>query len=111
VTEALIALALTFGLSTPQAQVWAWLTERGREFEYVCADEIISAESSWRPDAIGDRDRGNSYGLAQRHSVVHGTPELPWPVEAQMEWFTDYADQRYGDWCAAAIARREKGWW
>lgn len=108
-TEALIALALTFGLSTPQAHVWAWLTERGREFEYFCADEIISAESSWRPDAVGDD--GQSFGLAQRHAPVHGLPPDDWTVADQMEWFTDYADERYGNWCAAALDRRTKGWW
>ena len=107
--EALIALALMFGLSPVEAKVWAYLTHEGREFEFVCASEIIHAESSWRPHAVGDG--GESFGLAQRHAPVHGMPELPWPVVEQMEWFTDYADERYGDWCEAARVRRVQGWW
>jgi len=108
---ALIALALTFGLSPVQAQAWAWLTWEGREYEYVCASEIIQAESSWNPNAVGDRTIGGSYGLGQRHAPAHGKPPEGWTVAEQMEWFTDYADERYGGWCPAAAARREKGWW
>ena len=107
--SALIALALMFGMSPVEAKAWAWLTHEGREFEYVCAAEIIQAESSWRPQVVGDN--GHSFGLAQRHGPAHGYPPRPWPVADQMEWFTDYADERYGDWCAAAEARRGKGWW
>jgi len=107
--SALIGLALTFGMTPVEAKVWAWLTHEGREFEFVCASEIIAAESSWRPQVVGDQ--GESFGLAQRHAPVHGQPELPWPVADQMEWFTDYADERYGGWCEAAEARRGKGWW
>jgi hypothetical protein len=107
--SALIALALMFGMSPVEAKAWAWLTHEGREFEYVCAAEIIQAESSWRPQVVGDN--GHSFGLAQRHGPAHGYPPQPWPVADQMEWFTDYADERYGDWCAAAEARRGKGWW
>lgn len=106
---ALITLALTFGMTPVEAKVWAYLTYEGREFEFVCAAEIIAAESSWRPHAVGDG--GDSFGLAQRHAPVHGEPGLPWKVTDQMEWFTDYADERYGNWCEAAAARREKGWW
>lgn len=109
--ELLTALALTFGMSPVQAEVWAWLTANGREFEYACAAEVIEAESSWRPDAVGDHDRGNSYGLGQRHAPAHGAPPDHWPVDQQMEWFTNYADERYGNWCEAATARRLKGWW
>lgn len=76
--EALISLALVFGLSPVEAKVWAWLTSEGREFEYVCAAEIIQAESSWRPQVVGDN--GDSFGLAQRHGPAHGYRELPWPV-------------------------------
>lgn len=110
-TSALIALALTFGFTPTQAEVWAWLTERGREFEYACAAEVFAAESSWHPDAYGDRNIGGSYGLGQRHAPAHGAPPSPWPVADQMAWFTEYADSRYGHWCAAAATRREQGWW
>lgn len=105
----LVSLALLFGLTPVQAEAWAWLTWEGREYEYVCAAEIIEAESSWRPQVVGDN--GHSFGLAQRHGPAHGYPPDPWPVTDQMEWFTDYADERYGGWCEAAAARREKGWW
>ena len=107
--SALIGLAMMFGMTPVEAKVWAWLTVEGREFEYVCAAEIIDAESSWRPQVVGDN--GHSFGLAQRHGPAHGYPPSPWPVADQMEWFTDYADERYGGWCAAAEARRGKGWW
>jgi len=107
--SSLIGLAMMFGMTPVEAKVWAWLTMEGREFEYVCAAEIIDAESSWRPQVVGDN--GHSFGLAQRHGPAHGYPPRPWPVADQMEWFTDYADERYGDWCAAAEARRGKGWW
>jgi len=107
--SALIGLAMMFGMTPVEAKVWAWLTMEGREFEYVCAAEIIQAESSWRPQVVGDN--GHSFGLAQRHGPAHGYPPRPWPVADQMEWFTDYADELYGDWCAAAEARRGKGWW
>lgn len=107
--SALIALALVFGFSPVEAQVWAYLAHEGREFEYVCAAEIIQAESSFRPDAVGDG--GESFGLAQRHAPAHGMPEWPWPVADQMAWFTEYADDRYGGWCPAMIERRAKGWW
>lgn len=107
----LVALALTFGLSPVQAQAWAWLAWEGREYEYVCASEIIQAESSWRPNAVGDHSLGGSHGLGQRHAAAHGLPPTPWTIAEQMEWFTQYADLRYGDWCAAAAARRAKGWW
>jgi hypothetical protein len=107
--SALIGLAVMFGMSPVEAKAWAWLTHEGREFEYVCAAEIIQAESSWRPQVVGDN--GHSFGLAQRHGPAHGYPPQPWPVADQMEWFTDYADERYGGWCAAAEARRGKAWW
>lgn len=82
---------------------------RGTEAEFLCMAEIFAAESSWRPDVIGDE--GKSFGLGQRHAPVHGEPPYDWPVRKQVKWFSRYAEERYGGWCEAAAARRGKGWW
>lgn len=94
-----------------QELVRSLLAAREREHEYECLASIFVAESSWRPDAIGDVDRGGSYGLPQRHAPAHGKPELPWPIEEQVEWALEYADKRYDGVCKAAEARAEQGWW
>lgn len=94
-----------------QQAVRSLLAARGREHEYECLATIFFAESSWRPDAIGDVDIGGSYGLPQRHAPAHGKPKLPWPIEEQVEWALEYADERYGGVCKAAEARAEQGWW
>lgn len=107
----LIAWLLMMGFTPLEAQVYALLEERGRAYEFTCMSEVFQAEASWRPDAIGDRDLGGSYGLPQRHAPSHGAPPWPWPLEDQVEWTLNYADERYGGMCQAADARREKGWW
>ena len=99
------------GLTDLQQQVWLRLWHHGREYEYDCLAEIIVAESSWRPNVVGDVDIGGSYGLVQRHAPAHGKPELPWPVDDQIDWALQYADERYGGVCEGAEARREQGWW
>jgi hypothetical protein len=105
----LFAQLLMLGLSPVQAQAYVSLADMGRAAEYQCADEIIMAESSWRPQVRGDN--GDSYGLAQRHAPAHGAPPDVWPVHDQIVWFTGYADERYGGWCEAAVERRRLGWW
>lgn len=105
------SLLIALGFSPIQIEVGAILEDRGRWHEFACLDEIIEAESSWRPDAIGDRDRGGSYGLVQRHAPAHGAPPWPWPVADQIEWALEYADDRYGGVCEALEFRRERGWW
>lgn len=105
------APAVPDGLSDVQARAWAVLVAHGRTGEWDCMSEIFMAESSWRPDAIGDVDIGGSYGLPQRHAPAHGKPPWPWPVEEQVEWALAYADERYGGMCEAAETRREQGWW
>lgn len=107
----LAALVVALGGTPVQAEVADVLVDLGRWSEYACLAEVIDAESSWRPDAIGDRDRGGSYGLVQRHAPAHGMPPWPWPVDEQVVWALEYADGRYGGMCEAAEARREKGWW
>lgn len=108
----LVALLVAFGVMTPvQGEVYLLMEERGREAEYVCLSEIFAAESSWQPDAHGDRTLGGSYGLPQRHAPAHGAPPWPWPVAEQVDWALAYADERYGGVCEAAEARRQKGWW
>lgn len=99
------------GLTATQERVWRRLQHHGREDEYECLAEIYMAESSWRPDVVGDLDRGGSHGLPQRHAPSHGAPPSPWPVEDQVDWSLDYADERYGGVCEAAEERRRKGWW
>ena len=99
------------GLTETQERVWRRLQHHGREDEYECLAEIYMAESSWRPDVVGDLDRGGSHGLPQRHAPSHGAPPSPWPVEEQVDWSLDYADERYGGVCEAAEERRRKGWW
>lgn len=99
------------GLSDVQIEAWLTLRELGREHEWDCLDEIVVAESSWRPNVVGDLDRGGSYGLVQRHAPSHGKPDLPWAVDDQIRWAVEYADERYGGLCEAAEARRGKGWW
>ena len=105
--DALIAL----GLSLAQAITWATLHEERRLDEWPCVDAIYAAESSWNPNAVGDADRGFSYGLPQRHAPAHGAPELPWSVRDQVLWTLDYADERYGGVCEGLAFRQEKGWW
>lgn len=105
------APAVPEGLSGVQVRAWLVLVERRRTSEWDCMSEIFMAESSWRPDAIGDVGIGGSYGLPQRHAPAHGKPVWPWPVAEQVEWALEYADKRYGGMCEAAEARRGKGWW
>jgi hypothetical protein len=71
----LFAQLLILGLTPVQAQAYVTLEQMGRAAEYQCADEIIMAESSWRPHVRGDN--GDSYGLAQRHAPSHGVPPQP----------------------------------
>jgi len=92
------------------------LTDLGREDDYECLSFLFARESSWRPDAIGDN--GDSFGLGQRNAPAHGAPPWPWPVLAQVLWFLEYADDRYGGPCAAADVWRDRaaarggaGWW
>lgn len=98
-------------LSEVQLEAWHALARLGRAHEWECMAEIFAAESSWRPNVVGDLDRGGSYGLPQRHAPSHGKPDLPWPVAEQVEWAVEYADERYGGMCEAAEARRAQGWW
>lgn len=107
----LAAMLLALGGTPVQAEVADVLVDIGRWDEYACLAEIFEAESSWDPGAIGDRDRGFSYGLPQRHAPAHGAPPWPWPVADQVTWALEYADGRYGGVCEAAAARREKNWW
>lgn len=107
----LLAFLLTLGFSPIEAQVYVLLDERGRAYEFTCMAEVFAAESSWRPDAIGDVKLGGSYGLPQRHAPAHGMPPWPWPLDEQVDWTLAYADERYGGMCQAADARRGKGWW
>ena len=109
--NALLALLLTFGFTTTEAVAYVTLAEHGRTGEFRCMAEVFAAESSWRPDAVGDVTLGGSYGLPQRHAPAHGMPPWPWPVREQVEWTLEYADERYGGMCQAADARRLKGWW
>lgn len=101
---------------TPKEQVQELLEELGRKEDFACLDVIFQGESSWRPDAIGDE--GESFGLGQRNAPAHGAPPWPWPIEDQLAWFLEYADQRYGGPCPAseiwmerAEARGGAGWW
>jgi hypothetical protein len=105
------AILLSLGASPIEAHVAAILEERGRWQEYACLAEIIEAESSWDPNAIGDVDRGGSYGLVQRHAPAHGMPPWPWPIVDQIEWALAYADERYGGVCEGVEFRRMEGWW
>lgn len=107
----LMALLLTLGLTPLEAHTFAILEEHGRAHEFGCVAEVFHAESSWRPDAIGDKTLGGSYGLPQRHAPAHGMPPWPWPLREQVEWTLEYADDRYGGMCEAAEDRRTKGWW
>lgn len=92
------------------------LTVLGRPDDYDCLSTIFAGESSWRPYAIGDN--GDSFGLGQRNAPAHGAPPWPWPVVDQVDWFLEYADDRYGGPCAAADVWRRRaadrggaGWW
>lgn len=101
---------------TPQAITEEIMAGLGRSTEFECLAFIFERESSWRPDAIGDE--GDSFGLGQRNAPAHGAPPWPWPVEEQVAWFLEYADDRYGGPCPAAERWRERaearggaGWW
>lgn len=102
---------LVLGLSPVEAKAYAFLAGEGRAHEWACLDEIVAAESSWDPAAIGDREIGGSYGLVQRHAPAHGMPPWPWPVADQIRWTIEYADDRYGGICEGLEFRRERGWW
>lgn len=106
-----LGVMVALGFSPVQLEVAAELEARGRILEYACFAEIVEAESSWRPDAVGDVDRGGSYGLVQRHAPAHGMPPWPWPVAEQVEWALAYADERYGGVCEGLAFRRANGWW
>jgi len=107
----LLVYILTVILTPLQMEAYLILHEKGRGHEYFCMAEVFHAESSWRPDAVGDVALGGSYGLPQRHAPAHGMPPWPWPLREQVEWTLEYADERYGGMCEAAEARRSKGWW
>lgn len=89
--------------------------EIGREDEFSCAAYIFERESRWDSNAVGDN--GASWGLGQRNTRVWGMPPLPWSIKDQVDWFTWYADNRYGGWCEAMEnwkRNREAygwGWW
>jgi hypothetical protein len=106
-----IAALIALGLTVPQAITWSVLFEEKRLHEYGCLSVIFDAESSWNPAAVGDEDRGGSYGLPQRHEPAHGKPPQPWPVAEQVRWALDYADERYGGVCEGLDFRRQRGWW
>lgn len=106
---------------TTRYEAYQALASLGRADEYDCMDAIFEAESGWNPDGLGDRDRGGSVGLGQRHIPVWGDPR-PWTVTQQVAWFTGYADDRYGGWCQArdrwqarshstVDGRMVGGWW
>jgi hypothetical protein len=107
----MIRILLALGLTLNQSVAYYELARMGRTSEYACMSEIFQAESSWRPQVVGDKDRGGSYGLGQRHAPAHGRPPENWDIRDQVVWFTEYADQRYGGWCEAADIRQEQGWW
>lgn len=110
----------TVSLALPQMttrEIVAWrLEQHGRIDEFDCLDRIFQGESSWRPDAVGDN--GDSFGLGQRNAPAHGASPWPWPVPDQVDWFLQYADDRYGGPCPArdvwqrrADQRGGAGWW
>lgn len=109
--SAVLAILLALGVSPVEATAYAVLAGEGRAEEWSCLDEIVAAESSWDPMAIGDRTIGGSYGLVQRHAPAHGIPPWPWPVAEQIEWALEYADSRYGGLCEGLEFRRREGWW
>ena len=103
------ALLIALGYGPVEIEAAEVLHDLGRITEYACLHEIVAAESSWRPDAIGDG--GESFGLVQRHAPAHGAPPWPWPVRDQILWAVEYADERYGGLCEGAEFRREARWW
>jgi len=106
----MIAFLLTLGLTVPQAVSFQILWSNGRAAEWPCMSEIFMRESSWNPNAIGDY--GDSFGLPQRHTPSHGSPDQwPWPVADQVTWAIEYADLRYGGLCEALQFHKEKGYW
>src|SRR5690625_1346408 len=92
---------------TTQHEAYIALDGMGRADEYPCMSDIFDAESGWNPDGHGDRDRGGSVGLGQRHIPVWGDPR-PWTVADQVEWFGEYS-RRYGDFCDAWEAWKSRG--
>lgn len=94
---------------TVQQIVENTLNNMGRSHEYECLSGIFMSESSWNPDARGDK--GDSYGLPQRHAPSHGAPPWPWPVEEQVAWAVEYADARYGGVCPAWERWQRRRWW
>jgi hypothetical protein len=104
---------------TVQDQVMDALIELGYPpVVFECVAIIFDGESDWRWDITAADTGGFSYGLGQRHGPTWGAPPDPWPIVEQVEWFSDYAEDRYGGWCPAAdkwleraAARGGRGWW
>lgn len=78
------------------------------ESEWGAVDYIISHESSWNPNATNASS--GAHGLPQ--ALPYSKTGCGW-VDAvcQLQWATNYANQRYGGWWGAYNFWQANHWW
>lgn len=90
----------------------SWMSAAGiNPSDYYYVDFIIGHESGWRTGAVnGD----GCYGLGQAcpgSKLVNACPSWQSDPVCQLEFFSNYANSRYGSWYLAYLAWSRQGWW
>lgn len=85
--------------------------------EFLCVDELLHRESSWRyikrPHRAVNRSSG-AYGIPQAlpaHKMAEMGHDYRTNPITQIKWFFEYTEKRYGDACAALRHHDRKGWY
>lgn len=90
----------------------AWMSAAGiAPGDYYYADYVIGHESGWRTGAV---NAAGCYGLGQAcpgGKLANACPNWQSDPVCQLEFFTNYANSRYGSWYQAYLAWSRQGWW
>lgn len=83
------------------------LRKRGDGDEWACLDSLGHHESGWDSYAVNPTSGAAGIPQALGHGHVFDLGDAP----AQIDWFLDYVDERYGTPCAAWEFWLANGWY
>jgi hypothetical protein len=72
-------------------------------------DYIISHESGWNPQAVNDSS--GAYGIPQILPSAHPGLHIQDDPRAQIKWFLNYVNDRYGGIDQAYQFKQDQGWY
>ena len=107
-TEGMVTLRVKDTLPQVQAEILAAL---GPE-QYACLDRIFWNESRWNPSSVNTENGACGLGQASPCTKLSEiVPDWPWNPRAQVAWFLDYINRRYGSPCGAWAFWQQNNWY